>query len=185
MYSGILFALEHLVHLGHRHIGFIGEKNTISKQEMFKRAMKQLELPCRAEDLFCSGKRFEEIGYEGASYFLRQKDPPTAYLTAYDEVALGAIHTFQSHGVRIPEDVSIIGINDIPSASYASIPLTTIRTSRGEMLELAVEALLNKIHSPDNLPLQQTAVKYDLIVRETTAKPPQPLKTESEKGDFT
>ncbi len=169
MYSGILSAIEHLAHLGHRHIGFIGEKHTLRKQEMFGQAMKQLELGYADSDIYCSVKRFEEIGYEGAAYFLRQKERPTAYLTAYDEVALGAIHTFQSHGVRVPEDVSIIGINDIPSASYASVPLTTIRTFRCEMLELAVQTLLNKIHSPDNPLVQHTAVKCDLIIRDTTA----------------
>ena len=95
---------------------------------------------------------------------------PTALLAAYDEVALGAIHTFTRSGIRVPEDISIIGINDIPSASYASVPLTTIRTYAAEINSLGVKLLLDRIKDPERHIPQQVLVRCELIIRDTTAR---------------
>ena len=168
--SGLFEALEYLHSLGHNDIGFISEKHTDSKLRFFRSAMAHLELPVREEYLYVSRKRFAEIGCEAAEYYMKLTSPPTALVAAYDEVALGAIHTFRKNGISVPEDISVIGINDIPVSSYSSIPLTTIRTFSNELIERAVKLLLDRIKSPEQHIVQHIMIKCELIVRDTTAK---------------
>ncbi|MBQ8510005.1 MAG: LacI family DNA-binding transcriptional regulator [Clostridia bacterium] len=175
--EGVYEAIEYLTRLGHQRIGFIGEKNTSSKLEYFKSAVSRLGLEINPKDIFISDKRFEEIGYEGAAYFAKRRERPTALLAAYDEVALGAIHAFKNYGISVPDDISIIGINDIPFSSYADVPLTTIRTYNEELTHLAVKMLLDKIKQPDQHPVQHIAIQCELVVRDTTAR----VKVKSEK----
>lgn len=170
MQSGIYEALEYLTSLGHTDIGFISEKHTDAKLRYFKSAMSRLGLPVREEYLYISRKRFAEIGCEAAEYYMKLTSPPTALLAAYDEVALGAIHTFRKNGISVPEDISVIGINDIPVSSYSSVPLTTIRTFSCELIERAVKLLLDQIKSPERHIVQHIMIKCELIVRDTTAK---------------
>lgn len=167
--TGIYVALTHLYELGHRRIGFIGEENTPLKLKYFISGMNRLGLKTDDSLMFISHKRFEAIGMEAAEYYLSLPKPPSALLAAYDEVALGAIHTFTGHGVRIPDDISIIGINDIPSASYASVPLTTIRTFANEIIRLCVKSLLDCIEMPGQPRIPLPRIQCELIIRETTA----------------
>lgn len=168
--SGIYEALEYLTSLGHTSIGFISEKHTDAKLRYFKSAMSRLGLPVREEYLYISRKRFAEIGCEAAEYYMKLTSPPTALVAAYDEVALGAIHTFRKNGISVPEDISVIGINDIPVSSYSSVPLTTIRTFSNELIERAVKLLLDRIKAPERHIVQHIMIKCELIVRDTTAK---------------
>ena len=170
MQSGIFEALEYLISLGHRKIGFISEVNTNAKLNHFKSAAARLEHPVSPEYVFVSDKRFEAIGYDAAEYYLKLPDPPTALIAAYDEVALGAIHTFRSRKIRVPEDISVIGINDIPSSSYANIPLTTIRTFSSEIIHLCVKLLMDQIKNPEHHMVQHISVRCELIKRSTTAR---------------
>lgn len=176
--TGIYVALTHLYELGHRRIGFIGEENTPLKLKYFISAMDRLGLEADDSLIFISHKRFEAIGMEAAEYYLSLPEPPSALLAAYDEVALGAIHTFTEHGVRIPDDISIIGINDIPSASYASVPLTTIRTFANEIIRLCVKSLLDSIEQPGQPRIPLSRIQCELIIRDTTA-PYRPKKAEN------
>lgn len=172
MESGIFEAVGYLYALGHRRIGFIGEENTRLKLKYFQSSCERLGVSIDPALLYMSQKRFEEIGTDAAEYYMSLPKLPTGLLAAYDEVALGAIHTFTKNGIRIPEDISIIGINDIPSASYASVPLTTIRTYASEIIHLSVKHLLDCIKRPGDHMSQQIKVKCKLIIRDTTARIP-------------
>lgn len=169
--GGICDALEYLVYLGHRNIGFISEKFTSSKLDYFLCAAKSINLPVDESSIYISDKRFEMVGIEGAEYFIRKKKRPTAIITAYDEVALGAIHTFTENGIRIPEDISIVGINDIPVSAVAGIPLTTISTFSTEIISIAVKMLTDHINNPEKHITQHISVRCKLIHRNTVTKP--------------
>lgn len=171
MSSGVSDAVGHLVSLGHRHIGFIGEKNTVEKQKYFRKAIENYKLDFSERDIFVSSRRFEMIGVEGAEYFMKMRSSPTAFIAAYDEVAFGAIHTFSQHGIRVPEDVSIIGINDIPSSAFALTPLTTIKTFSSEMISIASKLLIDRIENPGSYAIQKITLGCELIIRSTTSKP--------------
>lgn len=171
--SGIREAVGHLVKLSHTEIGFIGEKNTTSKSDTFITVMREYGLEPDPEYIYISDKRFEEIGYEAVNTMLARGRLPTALITAYDEIALGAIHAFQNNSIRVPEDISVIGMNDISFSSYSSVPLTTIRTYSREHNRLAANILLEKIKNPDYSMVVQVNVPCRLIIRETTAKAPR------------
>ena len=168
--GGIEDAINHLVSLGHRHIGFIGERNTREKQKSFMKLMEKRGLAVSERDMFVSSRRFEMIGVEGAEYFLRLRSCPTAFITAYDEVAIGAMHTFSQRGIKVPEDVSIIGINDIPSSAFTLAPLTTIKTFPDEVISLAANLLIDRIADPTRA-IQKVMLSSELIIRGTTSRP--------------
>ncbi len=169
--QGLLDALQYLNEMGHQNIGFIGEKNTPHKQNLFHEAAAKLDIPIDDSNVFISDRRFEQIGMEAAEYFLKKRMKPTALIAAYDEIAMGAIHTFRQAGMRIPDDISLIGINDIPFAEYASVPLTTIRMFKEEMCHIAIRILLDKIMNPNSHVLQHVIVQTQLIIRETVCPP--------------
>ena len=169
--SGMLAAMTYLVELGHRDIGFISEKNTSAKLAVFKENAARLGLSVPPRYLFVSNKRFQDIGYEAAEHFLHIRRRPTALIAAYDEAAMGAIHAFRAHGVDVPGDISVIGINDIPFAAYSNPPLTTIRTYRRENARMITELLLERIAEKTPSVPRQIMLSCDLIVRETTAPP--------------
>ncbi len=170
MESGIQDAVDYLVSLGHRDIGFISEKGTSRKLEYFKSAANNAGVALKLKNIFVSKKRFDDVGCEAAEYYANLSSPPTAIIAAYDEIALGAIRTFGKFGINIPGDISIIGINDIPSASTAPIPLTTIKTYSYEVTKTAVELLLNNIKNPREHISKQIKLKCELIIRDSSAK---------------
>ncbi len=171
-YSSAIFeAVEYLHKLSHTDIGFISEKHTDYKLRHFRESAVRLGIQITEKNIFVSKKRFEEIGYEAVEYFVKRKKLPTALLCAYDEIAMGAIHAFKLHGIRVPEDISVIGINDIPYASYAEIPLTTISTVFGDASSTAVQMLCERIFETEAKKPVHTLMKGELIVRSTTAPP--------------
>ncbi len=162
--------LKYLLSLGHRSIGYIGEKNTFRKDRAFLEAAAALELTIPQKHIFISGKRFEEIGMEAAQYFCTLEDRPTAIVTAYDEIAYGAMTVFQKKNIRIPEDISITGVNNIPTAAHMSVPLTTVHTYNEAMMQMAVKMLMDRIENPRNHVIWHTLVNCPLVIRESTGK---------------
>lgn len=169
--QGMLDTMQYLKELGHRKIGFIGEKNTLTKQKLFYETANALGIPIDDANVFLSHRRFEQIGMEAAAYFLENGMEPTALIAAYDEVAMGAIQVLRQAGLKIPEDISLIGINDIPFAEYASVPLTTIQMFQEEVCHIAIRILLDKIMHPDSHALQHVMVQSRLVKRETVCPP--------------
>ena len=173
--TGIRLLITHLHALGHTRIGHISEHNTQTKLNAYRCVMAECGLPVDERWIFISDKRFEEIGYEAAEWFLAQDADslPTALICAYDEVAIGAMRAFLSAGLRIPEDISVVGINDIGTAPYASIPLTTVNNHPEQRIRHAVRLLTDLFHATDNDGSDYSSPGYELIVRASTA-PPRP-----------
>lgn len=160
--------------LGHRRIGYLGERLASPKEAHVRAAIARAGLTAQEEDFFVAAGRFEQAGYAAAKEVLSRGERPTAFIAAYDEVAFGAIRAFSESGLRVPEDISIIGINDIPTASFAPVALTTIHTYIEEACEQAVDILLRKTADPGYRMVQRILVRCRLILRETTG-PARPL----------
>lgn len=167
--SGMNEAIRHLKALGHTEIGMISERYTGAKLRAFQNSMVINDLTVNNDFIWISNKRFEAIGYEAVQSMLSNRRLPTALIAAYDEIALGAIHALQAHGIRIPEDISVIGINDIPFSAYSSTPLTTLQSYLRQTCETALKVLIEKIQNGNEGMRQHIKVKSRLIVRETTA----------------
>lgn len=137
--------IKHLKEIGHKHIAFAGEKLTERKAELFKTAVINNRLNFRKDFVFESVKRFEEAGCECAKKMIEKSDRPTAVICAYDNIAIGLMKELKKFGIDVPKDISVIGINDIPSAAYGDVELASIRIDVHDLCEVAMEMLKKKL----------------------------------------
>lgn len=162
-------AVSYLKGLGHTKIGFIGESRTTKKRDIFISTLKNNGFETNDEYIYTIDKRFEEAGYAAAEKVINSQSRSTAFITAYDEIALGFIKKMVQNGFRIPEDISVMGINDISFSSYSSPSLTTVKIMFEEGLGDAINMLLDEIinnHPTGNKKL----LDHKIIIRETTAE---------------
>ena len=162
-------AVGFLAEQGHKHVGFVGEPYTVHAAEQFERVVKKHELSFRPEFVYTVRERFEKIGHMAALQILEQGDRPTAVIAAYDEIAIGLIATLTRHGIRVPEDISVMGINNIPSAVHAQIPLTSVQTFSSEQYKTALDVLFDRI-ADDTRPIKHIIIEHTILERETTAR---------------
>ena len=169
-------ALEHLTKLGHTRLAFIKGQDFSSDTEVRWDAVhacaRSLGL---AIDASLTGQLQGEstspqLGYESTRKLLAANKPFTALFAFNDISAIGAIHALRESGRRVPEDVSVVGFDDIQSAAFQNPALTTVRQPLREMGVIAAETLLQRINAPANAPyLKEIAIDPQLIVRDSTA----------------
>lgn len=162
-------ATSHLIELGHKRIGFIsGPLNSVLGRDRlkgFRQAMDQCNLPVKP--LYIQEGDFSyESGFNLIMKFLALDQPPTAVFTASDEMAIGAIKAIKSKGLSVPEDISIVGFDDVKMASILEPALTTIAQPAFEIGENAME-LLMKLINHDALEKNQFILEDKLIIRES------------------
>jgi len=109
------------------------------------------------------------LGYPYAKMLLERKQPFTALFAYNDASAIGAIRAIREAGMRVPEDVSVVGFDDIQAAMFHSPSLTTVRQPLHQMGEIAAKVLLDRLEGKEDWP-KQVAVKPELVIRESTAK---------------
>ncbi|MFA9463981.1 MAG: LacI family DNA-binding transcriptional regulator [Velocimicrobium sp.] len=163
-------AVEYLIKRGHKKIGYLRGQFRIkafrSRAVGFKIAMNKHELP--VENSYIVTLRTTMDGsYRDMSEHLKQKlDLPTAFFADNDMIALGAMKALQEHGYRIPEDVSIVGFDDLPFCEIASPRLTSLRVPKQEMGQLAVRRINDMIKNQSNIKLK-TQVCTEFIERDS------------------
>ncbi len=144
-HAGALAAMEYLIDSGHRRIGFIsGRPDLQSAQRRLKGyqdALSQANIALDP-DLVAVGDFTPERGSECARQLLSLPEPPTAIFAANDQSAMGAIEAAGQAGLRVPEDVSVIGFDNIPEAAYSTPPLTTVDQFIDRMGYVATEMLI-------------------------------------------
>ncbi len=160
MNSAIRDAVHTLSELGHHSIAFLSEPLCAGKAACF-RAVAPHGLVVE------SSKRFEDAGEDGVAQLLRQGAEFSALICAYDNIALGAMRALGQIGKRVPEDVSVIGIDNIPISGHSQTTLTSIDTDPDEVCEIAWELLQKKIKSPYFKARQSVVLKPHLILRES------------------
>ena len=167
--SAVGLAIEYLKETGHRDIAFIGELLTNTKLEYFLDAMREQGL--KADDSFIrtSHSRCEEAGFSEMEKLLSLNRRPTAIMCAYDTIAFGAIDAIKQHGLRVPEDFSIIGMNDVKTAVYSGIGLTTVREVPDEVFSMMTDLLCKRMDG-SNVPRQAVTLHGELIKRQSVAK---------------
>ena len=171
--AGIEEAVRHLVSLGHEKIAHIAGSSRIRsgviRREAFVDAMKRY-LPNEKKLLIVEGDFRIESGRMAATEILESKKLPTAVVVANDMMALGAMQEFKAAGLKIPQDISIVGFDDIAFASLSEPPLTTICSPRVEIGRRAIEALITTIKTPNQQGVEIRIPTY-LITRKSTAPP--------------
>jgi LacI family transcriptional regulator len=173
--KGIAEAMEHIFGLGHRRIGYISGPleyaSAISRQKAFLKCLQKYSLPVD-ENLIQRGNFKIDGGKAAMERLLTLKDRPTAILAANDLSAIGALHASVSMGFKVPEDISIIGFDDIDFCQLTQPPLTTILLSREEIAEKAFDALSSIIHG-NSQSGRQYKVETKLVLRNSTGKCPE------------
>jgi len=167
---GGFLAIEHLIRLGHRRIGVIGGSSESSvgleRLEGGKKALEAYHLE-QSDDYFLGGDFLKESGYQGGKRFLKMAEPPTAIFTTNDYMALGAYQAISENGVRIPEEMALVGFNDIEFSAMRGIELTTIGQKKYEMGAIAVKILVERIEGKEVEPSKEIILEPELIIRKT------------------
>lgn len=166
--------LQHLIELGHRRVAYLGDVNSqrtdAARQAGYKAALARAGIAL-APELIVTCDGHPEAAIESMHELLRLHTPPTAVCCASDVMALGAMRAIRARRLRVPEDVSVTGFDDLFFAAYLMPPLTTVRQPLRQMGQMAMEILF-KLMSGQEAPAQ-TKVEAELIVRGSTAKPPK------------
>jgi LacI family repressor for deo operon, udp, cdd, tsx, nupC, and nupG len=171
-HEGAALAIRHLHSLGHERIGHVAGPSanvlTIARREGMVRELQKLGLPVRKEWFF-AGDFTIESGARAARQWLAMSDRATAVFCASDQMAFGFISELHRCGVRVPEDVSVVGFDDIEIAGRFIPALTTIRQPRIEIGAIAAEILIRRIsgeHLPDDTTDRRLPV--ELVARDST-----------------
>lgn len=159
--------IGYLKESGHREIAYVGEPNTHVKYESYKRALEKHGLQYSDRNVYIVNERFEEIGYVAAERMIREDKLPDAAVCAYDEIALALMRMLMEYGKGIPEDISIVGINNIPMAAYSVVPLTSVRIFGEEQAQTVVDLLYGRIFGAKT-EISHYTTSYELIKREST-----------------
>ena len=169
--------LNHLTELGHRQIAFMKGPNESPDSEdrwkTIREVAKELGIPMRAELIVQLEGRdaTPQLGYPFATQLLARGRPFTALVAYNDVAAIGAIHAFLEAGLRVPEDVSVVGFDDIRIAVHNNPSLTTVRQPLQRMGEIAASSLLKRIEYHEN-ESEVIEVEPEFVVRNSTARAP-------------
>ena len=173
--AGAKLAVEHLVDLGHRDIGFIGgPENVQASRDRMESYLNVLNNNCLAAlpDWRSFAGFTQAAGREAAQRMLSLPHRPTAVFAANDVTALGVLEVAEGMGLRVPQDLSLVGYDDISYASLPRIQLTTIAQPAVEMGQIAAKWLFEALEHPETPRLQRTLTPR-LVARSTTAPAPQ------------
>lgn len=169
-------AARHLLELGHRRMAFcLHGYNALQHPRLagFRRALGEFGLETREDWIF------SEIGYEAAgaklaARFLDLADRPTGICIVNDLAAATFVNEVQRAGLRVPEDVSVVGHDDTPAARYCAVPLTTVSHPATEIAHAVVDLLTTRLEGSSE-PETQRIVLQGALVRRASAAPPQAL----------
>lgn len=179
--KGVYLAVSHLTSLGHRRIGFVsGSVRTVSRYDRlrgYKHALEEAGIEYDealvwqgASDIDFGDAETMEMGRRGARELLNSSNPPTALFTINDMTAFGAYAAARDLGIHVPDDLSIVGFDDIALTEIVDPPLTTVQQPIKEIAGYAVERLLARLQGDCAEPIGHTALPPKLIVRSSTAR---------------
>ncbi len=172
-WQGAYNATDYLIKLGHKRIGFITGwldlGAAVDRLEGYKTALRTNHIPFDSE-LVYEGTFDQPDGYTGTKRFLDLENPPTAIFASNDVMAMAAMDAVRERGLKAPEDISILGFDDIPQASRVRPALTTVRQPLEQMGRVATQMLLEILKHPENKP-DRIELPTELIIRDSTAKP--------------
>jgi DNA-binding LacI/PurR family transcriptional regulator len=182
---GGLICTQHLIELGHRRIAFIGARLTdaprVNRLRGYLDALEQAHIPVRDDYVIGHpngnpSPRYSThlAGYQAVQQLTQLRPRPTAIFARNDYTAVGALQALREAGLRVPEDVSLAGFDNIPLASAVSPALTTVSQPTEEEGRLAAEFLIARIERPqEDIAPRELTLECNLIVRASTAPRPK------------
>ena len=171
-FAGGMAATQHLLDLGHRRIAYLGGPATVAcnqaRMHGYRGAMEAAGAPV-LDGYVWTGRFSYEHGITGGAALLDLPDPPTAVFAGSDEAAVGVIEAARGRGLRVPEDLSVVGFDDTPVARLAAPPLTTVRQPLREMGAVAVRTAL-RLAAGEPVDSHHVELATELVVRASTAR---------------
>lgn len=176
-WAGGMAATGHLLELGHRRIGFIAGPPRLlcsrARLDGYRSALEDAGVPVN-DELIVPGDFYHESGFTGCETLMALPEPPTAVFAASDQMALGAIEALRRKGLRVPQDVSVVGFDDLPEMRWSAPPLTTVRQPLAEMGKMAARTVLRQAQGGD-IDAPRLELATELVVRASTSPPaPRP-----------
>lgn len=166
--SAIFETVNLLTKYGHKKIAFLGETLTVGKSKIFKSAMDMVG--CNNSYIIESPYRFEKAGEDGVKKLLNSKTDCTAIICAYDNIAYGAMKELKKQNYRIPEDFSVIGIDNINTSQYTETSLSSMGVDPDEVCMIAWDLLSKKMKNRFFKSSQTITLQGELILRESVAR---------------
>jgi LacI family transcriptional regulator len=174
-WAGGLIATEHLIEIGHRRIATItGRPSLLCSQarlDGYRAALERAGIPADPA-LVYSGDFHFEAALAAATDMLELADPPTAIFAGSDMQAMGVYEAARLHRLRIPDDLSVVGFDDLPMSGWVSPPLTTIVQPLAQMAATATRTVLALLDGTMDTSSNRVELTTSLIVRSSTAPPP-------------
>ncbi|MFJ9181206.1 LacI family DNA-binding transcriptional regulator [Streptomyces sp. NPDC102360] len=174
-FAGGLAATEHLLRLAHRRVGYLGGPAMAvcnqARLHGYRAALEAVGAPTPAA-FVRHGAFTHQTGLHGTAALLGLDEPPTAIFAGNDEIALGVIEAARARGLRIPEDLSVVGFDDTHLARMVSPPLTTVRQPLREMGGIALRTAL-RLAGGERVESHHIELATELVVRSSTAPPPE------------
>jgi LacI family transcriptional regulator len=166
-------ATEYLISLGHRRIGFItGSMDlgcAVDRLAGYRSALRTNHIP-EVHELVYEGDFNQPEGYTGALALLDLPEPPTAIFASNDVMAYGVLDAVRNRGLRIPDDISVVGFDDIPQSSLVRPSLTTVNQPLEKMGRVAAQMLLDMLKNPEK-EADRIELPTQLVVRDSCAAP--------------
>ncbi len=171
---GIALAVDHVVKLGHRRIGHVAGPQNVStghrRYQGFLEAMAAAGLDVAPDQVSFADAFTESEGVRACREVLSGEPRLTAIVAANDRLAIGCYDTLEAHGLSCPDDVSIVGFNDMPFVDRLRPPLTSVRIPQREIGSVAADLLLEQL-SDGAVPAREILLEPSLVVRASTAAP--------------
>ena len=167
--------MAHLIDLGHRAIALVdGPAHNPNFRDIlngYKRSLRERGLAVRKEYVLHTRVTLED-GYQATQELLRLPDPPTAIFGGADMIAIGCLQAALNAGLRVPDDISIAGIDDIPLSRFLSVPLTTVSSPKYQIGLTGVQLLIDMIEQRPSFKPGRIVLPVELVIRKSTGRAP-------------
>ena len=169
--QGAFQVIKHFVEHNHREIGFINSpvelRNFEFRHQGFREALNRFDIPYKSRYVFHVNSTFDGAYQDMLQILQKEPELPTALFSANDLIAYACIKAFKEMGLKIPEDISIIGFDDLPMSSMMDPPLTTMKVSQRQMGQMAIQLLLGRIDHTLKAPTIKVNIGGQLICRDS------------------
>lgn len=167
-YEAAKTAVRYLVSLGHRHIAYVGEQSEEARYRGYFDAMRQFRLPIQKEFII-NTPLCAKGGHEAGKRLMTLFPRPTAVFCANDVTAIGVMKAVQQQGLHLPEELSVVSIDDVEMCKYCTPMLSSIHISKGDLGRFAVKTLIDRIEGGHSTPIK-IDIPFTLIERESCTK---------------
>ncbi len=170
MGNALNYSMQRLVKYGHSRIGFVGEKYTPTEFELFENAAKAANVPLHEKYICVNSHRFYDCGYYGIDEIIQKGELPSAVFAAYSHIAVGIMQRLGEESIRVPEDISLVCLDDIVSIPYEKKRVSCIKMHLDELCFEAIRLLYRIFESKEELSKHTITVERKFFEGETIAQ---------------